>query len=171
MYVNLRSNNTLAVVAHGSQVMFARNLPFGARQVDEAVAKGLDVSPDDAAHIRQAIINNEQTDVGPDEVYRFVEPWVTRLSEELDHCLLYYRSTFRPTNVERIIFTGIQAVDKRLCQALAQRLNLAAQIGDPMMGLRGGNSIADSATTTATQAQPGLAVAVGLSLSGQNEHN
>ena len=175
MYVNLRSNNTLAVVAHGSQVVFARNLPFGGRQVDKAVAEGLDVPVDEAANIRQAIMLNEPTDVGPDEVYRFIEPWVARLSEELDHCLLYYRSAFRPTNVERIIFTGVQAVDKRLCQAMAQRLNLAAQIGDPMMGLRTGGQLGgqvggDGATTTATQAQPGLAVAIGLSLSGQSEH-
>lgn len=167
LYVNLRSNNTLAVVAHGSNVVFARKLPFGSRQVDRAIAEGLDVMEDEAVNLRWAIQNNEPCEVTPEEAYRFVEPWIARLSEELDHCLLYYRSAFRPTNVERIIFTGMQASDKRLCQALAQRLNLAAQIGDPMMGLR--NSLSHDHgpdTTVATRAQPELCVAIGLSLGG-----
>lgn len=165
MYINLRGANTLAVIAHGSNVVFARNLPLGGRQVNQAIAEGLDVSLEEAIEARQAICNGEPTDYSADEVYRFTESWVRRLSAELEHCLLYYRSAFRPNDVERIIFTGVQALDKRLCQALARRLNLAAQVGDPMMGIRS-QTQTNSETTVATRPQPELCVAIGLSLAG-----
>ena len=150
--------------------MFARNLPLGDRQVNKAIAEGLDVPIDEAVNIREDLRHDQPTVVSADEAYRFVEPWITQVSGELDHCLHYYRSTFRPTNVERIIFTGVQAGDKRLCQALAQRLNLAAQIGDPMMGLRNSSvMVGEESVNVATQAQPELCVSIGLSLSGLND--
>ena len=62
------------------------------------------------------------------------------------------------------MFTGGQAHDRRLCQALARRLNLPAQIGDPLAAL----SVSDALRQKGfTDARPELSVAIGLSLGGR----
>jgi Tfp pilus assembly PilM family ATPase len=66
--------------------------------------------------------------------------------------------------VERAIFVGGQAFDKPLCQALARRLNLPAQIGDPLVRIKRSKEATDRLNLDWRQPQPAWAVAVGLSL-------
>jgi type IV pilus assembly protein PilM len=84
------------------------------------------------------------------------------MADELTQCLRYYESVFRNQSVERAIFVGGQAYDKALCQSLAKRLNLPAQIGDPLLRIER-SPVADAALEQ-RQPQPDWAVAVGLSL-------
>ncbi len=86
------------------------------------------------------------------------------MADELTQCLRYYESVFRNSSVERAVFVGGGAYDKRLCQSLAQRLNLSAQIGDPLMGLKCASGATLSPGMDRRAPQPNWAVAVGLSL-------
>jgi Tfp pilus assembly PilM family ATPase len=77
----------------------------------------------------------------------------------------YYESVFRNQGIERSIFVGGQAYDRRLCQMIARKLNLPAQIGDPLVRI----SRSEAATLTGDDPQPNWAVAIGLSLGGEEE--
>jgi Tfp pilus assembly PilM family ATPase len=57
---------------------------------------------------------------------------------------------------------GGQAHNKRLCQSIAQRLNLPAQVGDPLAGLQ--RSSQSQQVLAESGPCPAWAVAVGLSL-------
>jgi Tfp pilus assembly PilM family ATPase len=86
------------------------------------------------------------------------------LADELTQCVRYYDSVFHNQGIERAIFLGGQANDKRLCQTIAQRLNLPAQIGDPLVRI-GSTQAGDlNAGLDRREPQPRWAVAVGLSL-------
>ncbi len=65
-----------------------------------------------------------------------------------------------------MIFLGGQAYDKRLCQAIAQRLNLPAQIGDPLAQIERHAGSGMAAGLDRREPQPDWAVAIGLSLGG-----
>ena len=82
----------------------------------------------------------------------------------MTQCLRYYESVFRHRTVERAIFVGGQAYDKRLCQSLAQRLNVPAQIGDPLVRVKRSPGAGARLNFDWRQPQPAWAVAVGLSL-------
>jgi Tfp pilus assembly PilM family ATPase len=87
------------------------------------------------------------------------------LESEITRCMRYYESTFPTQHIARVVFLGGQALDHRLCQALAQRLHLPAQVGDPFARIaRPGET---DFGLDRRQAQPAWAVAVGLSLGGQ----
>ena len=113
--------------------------------------------------MRRDLAARPQQTQAAQELYRLLGPPLDELTQELNQCLRYYDSVFRNRNTERVIFLGGQAYDKRLCQAVAQRLALPAQIGDPLMRIprTGGQSPGDEPP------QPDWAVAVGLSLGAE----
>ena len=100
------------------------------------------------------------------EIHGHMGDVLDALGDELTQCVRYYESVFRNQNIERAIFLGGQASDKRLCQAIAQRLNLPAQIGDPLVRIESLNADGAVAALDRREPQPRWAVAVGLSLGG-----
>lgn len=167
LYVDLGSQNTQVVISHGKDVVFARNMPRGSEQVEQAIARAIEVSPEEVRQIRRDLQVGKPAPISADELYGLLEPWLMTMVEEFETCLRYYNSVFRRSGVDRVIFTGGQAMDKRLCQIMAQRLNLPAQIGDPMVGVVVPGGKADEGTALEGP-QPGLAVGIGLSLSGKH---
>ena len=63
-----------------------------------------------------------------------------------------------------MVLAGGQAYDKRLCQSLAERLNLPAQIGDPLVRIGRVAGAGLQIGLDRREPQPQWAVAVGLSL-------
>ncbi len=166
MYVDLGSVSTQVVIAHGTKVVFARNLPRGADQIDQAIAEGMNISEDDAHQRRLHVQQEHVTDAQRDEIYKWTGGWLEAMGQNMEHCLRYYEAMFRKSGVDRMIFTGGQAKDRKLCQSLAQRMNLPAQIGNPMVGLKVGEN-AKAFLGENQSFRPGLTVGIGLSLGGR----
>lgn len=164
LFVDLGAASTQAVLSHGGNIVFARNLMVAGRQLDQAVADGMHVSLDQAQAMRVDIQKVQRDGPAEDELYRLLDKPLDRLAGELTQCLRYYESVFRNQAVERAIFVGGQAYDKRLCQSLAQRLNLPAQIGDPLLHVRRVEGARLPIGLDRRNPQPDWAVAVGLSL-------
>lgn len=168
LYLDMGERSTQVVLSHGSRIVFARNLTTGGRVFDQTVAQGLEMTLDNAHQVRRDLAADCPCEVDRDEVYRLLEAPISELSGELTQCLRYHESIFRNQGVERLVFLGGQAYDKRLCQMIAQRLNLAAQVGDPLMQI--GKEQAATLATGLDRAgpQPDWAVAVGLSIGAGN---
>jgi len=162
LFVDLGAKTTQVVLSHGSRMVFARNLPHGGERLDAAVAEAMGVPAEQAHALRQDLLNGL---LGPEEqegLYRMLDEPLDALAGEITKCLRYYESVFRNQDVERAIFVGGQAADRRLCQAIAKRLNLPAQVGDPLIRVGGVTCPGDGVDRR--QPQPRWAVAVGLSL-------
>ncbi|HSI34626.1 MAG TPA: pilus assembly protein PilM [Tepidisphaeraceae bacterium] len=91
------------------------------------------------------------------------EPLV-RLVEELDRCRRYYEATFPSKPVEKLIFVGGEARQRRLCQNVAREMSLAAQVGDPLVRMGRLSEVGIESGIDRRQPQPGWATAIGLSL-------
>ena len=87
-----------------------------------------------------------------------------RLIEELELCRRYYESTFPKNPIDRLVFIGGEARQKSLCQQIARRMGLAAQVGDPMVRLNKNSDMGIDNGIDRRQPQPGWAVAIGLSM-------
>ena len=66
-------------------------------------------------------------------VDRAYEEPLQRLVGELSLCRRYHEATFPSLPVGRLIFVGGEARHRSLCQNIARQMDLAAQIGDPMV--------------------------------------
>ena len=87
-----------------------------------------------------------------------------RLIDELGLCRRYYEATFQNKPVEKLIFVGGEAKQRRLCQHVAREMQLAAQVGDPLVRMGRISDIGIESGIDRRQPQPGWATAIGLSL-------
>ena len=161
LYVDIGAAHTQVVIAHGKEPAFIRSIAQGDDDVQSLLAKALECSPQELADLRQEMGHGVDPE-NIDQAYTHVTAWVETMCQEIETCMRYHNNIFRGgETVNRVVFTGGAALDRRLCQALAKRLNLPAQIGDPMEILSVNKSLVNDGFT---EHHPELAVAIGLSL-------
>lgn len=103
-------------------------------------------------------------------VAQAIEPVLHQLADELQRCRRYHEATFPNVALDRLVFVGGEAHGRALCQSLARRLSIAAQIGDPIASLchditaRRQHIDLSAAGIDRRRQQPAWAVACGLSL-------
>ncbi len=163
LFIDLGQASTQVVLSHGNRVVFARNLSVAGVDFDRAVAEGAEVSPEQAAELRSEAAANPDGE-SANTVHGCLTEVIKTLNDELTQCLRYYESVHRNHSIERVIFLGGQAADRRLCQSVAQSLNLPAQIGDPLVRIGTAQGGVLETGLDRRQPQPRWAVAVGLSL-------
>jgi len=164
LFIDIGATSTQFVLAVGNKIVFARNLAAGGEKIDLALAKSMKITPQAAHGLRQDIASGNSSPQAEEELYRLLDRTLKGIADEMTQCLRYYESIFRNQGVDRAIFVGGQAYDKRLCQAIAQHLNLPAQIGDPLVRVARTNNAGAGLRLDWRQPQPAWAVAVGLSL-------
>jgi len=167
LFVDLGYASTQVVLSHGRRIVFARNISVAGRGLNEAIATTLGISPEEAARIRRELGSLDESDARVMELHACMADAVDALVDELTQCLRYYESIFPNQTLERVIFLGGQATDRHLCRSIAQRLNLPAQIGDPLVRTGSAHPAALEGGLDRREPQPRWAVAVGLSLSGR----
>ncbi len=164
LFVDIGAGSTQVVITHGGRLVFAKNLLFGGDQFDQAVASGMGVAVSDARRHRTEHGSRSESAANAETIEHALSGPLGSLSEELTNCLRYYDSVFVNQPVERVVFLGGEAFNKGLCQTLAQRLALPAQIGDPLAQIGRDVEAAGETGPAAPASRPDWAVAVGLSL-------
>ena len=85
------------------------------------------------------------------------------LTDEVQTCVRYYNGLCPQRKIERVVFLGGESRQIALCTHIAKRLNMPAQIADPLARVtRTGNE--PCIGTDLSGSQPGWAVALGLCL-------
>ena len=170
MFLDFGQACTQVVVAHGSRLAFAHNLMVGAHSMEQATATALGVDAGDIHALRMRL--EEAADPSPEaeQLYDAMGEPIGTMVAEIIKCVRYYESVFPSKMIERAVFLGGQATDRRLCQRVAQRLNLPAQIGDPLARIGGTGRSGAAAGIDRRQTQPAWAVAVGLGLGAEAAH-
>lgn len=164
LFIDVGSTSTQAVLTHGNRIVFARNLLISGEDFAKAIADGMDISTEEANTLRRDVLTEQASGEQTEKVYSLLNAPASALADELTQCLRYYESVFRNQTIERALFVGGQAYDKRLCQAIAQKLNLPAQIGDPLIRVNFGENATTNDELDRRKPQPNWAVAIGLSL-------
>lgn len=89
---------------------------------------------------------------------------LAKLVDELILCRRYHEATFPSMLVDRLVFVGGEARHRTLCQAIAKGMDLAAQVGDPMVRMGRMSEIGPESGVDRRQPQPDWSVALGLSM-------
>jgi len=164
LFLDLGQACTQVVISHGVQLVFARNLMVGARELEAAAAEALGCAAEEIRAARAQAAGADEPTAEGGRIYAGMDQGLALIEAEVTKCLRYYESLFPARPVDRLIFLGGQAQDRQLCQKLAQRLNLPAQIGDPLMRIGTGGANGRRLDLDCRHPQPAWAVAVGLSL-------
>jgi type IV pilus assembly protein PilM len=134
LFVHLGATSSIVVIAHGTDVLFVKYLDVGGRQLDEAVARHLDMAIEDGAALRRHN-GDRRVDQQDPEIARTVaeatRPVVERLVTELALCARYHSVTFRGQPLARIVLSGGEATQP-LAELTAARMDVACEVGDPL---------------------------------------
>lgn len=164
LFVDIGAASTQVALAHSHKIVFGSNLPVGGENLDETVAEALHIPVEQAHHIRLDTLTENADTAAEDELFGLLEDKIAELGHKITQCVRYYESVFRDRPIGRVVFTGGQAHDKRLCQSIAKCLHLPAQVGDPLAGIKRVYQTGGALGLDTRQPNPSWAVAVGLSL-------
>ena len=166
LFIDIGWTGTQVALAHGQKLVFARNLSVGGRNLDQTVVDVLKIPIAQACRIRRKMLNdkNESEAEAEDDLFRLLDAKIAEIAEEIIKCLRYHESIFTDRAIERVIFVGGQAHNSRLCESIARRLNLPAQVGDPMAGIKWSQQGQWDSQIDRQKPNPSWAVAIGLSM-------
>ena len=88
----------------------------------------------------------------------------SKLADELDLCRRYHEVTFANQPITRLLFTGGASKDVWMMRLIAERLQLPAQLADPLIRMNRNATIDPDCGLDRREPQPAWAAAVGLSL-------
>ena len=134
MFVHIGWARTAVLIAEGATTLFVKYLDLGGRQLDEAVARHLQLSPADAAQLRRHN-GDRRADQQDPEIARSVaeatRPVIDKLAAELSMCVRYHSVTFRGQPLLRMVLGGGETTPS-LLESLQSRLDIRCELGDPL---------------------------------------
>ena len=118
MLVEIEPNCTKVVVCRHQNLLCARLIPTGAKNLQAAIKNKAEQT------IKQAAQDNKTPSTSQDG------ETITRLVLELNTCRRNFVSMHKKAHIKRLIFLSGQVVDKSICETIAKQLEMPAQIAD-----------------------------------------
>ena len=183
--VDIGGGITKLVIAHGRELAFAKTIHASGDDLTRAFAKEHHVSFDEARSGRQkcsapvaARSGQTQADGAPPVGVAHGgfelqdEPCgcetIECLIDDLRLSIRYYKTIFPDKPIRKLVFLGGESHDVEICKTLARSVGLAAQLGDPLMGVDTRGGPAEFADGGGDHPRPEWAVSLGLCFSEAN---
>ena len=188
--IDLGYSGTRVMVMRHRKIVFAHGGLSGGRHLTQAVADAMHVDVHSARLLRlkhsratsTAVSDREQHVVfvapssnAPMVTHReqalvelALQPVTHSLCHALEHAKTKFEQSSNGSPIQRILFVGGEARDRRLCEQLARHLGVTACVGDPLLRMGRDSSVCVNSGIDRRQPQPAWAVAIGLSLGPTN---
>ncbi|HEG44530.1 MAG TPA: hypothetical protein ENH94_10830 [Phycisphaerales bacterium] len=166
VFVDVGNNFTTVIIGKGQQITFIKQIPIAGKQLNAKVAADLDMTTQEAAVLRSRLRSNADDTLDPDTRQAVIDAMrdvIEELAKEVSLCFQYYAVTFRGERPEQAIFTGDQAYESTLLNALKRHLGIEMKVAEP---LRGFDLSKAKLISREHPAMSEWAVAVGLSIKG-----
>jgi len=169
VFVDLGSRFTTVVISRGRDISFVKQIPIGRTSFNIGISRKLDIGIDKAVALREQLTKARRQSNIDAQTRRMVvdsmQEAIEELAKEISLCFRYYAVTFRGKRPRRAIFTGGQAYEQGLVDAMRQRLGVEIEIAEPLRHFDLKNVNFGSERRSALCE---WAVAVGLSLKGSD---
>jgi Tfp pilus assembly PilM family ATPase len=106
MLLEIEQNSTNIVICRHKNLLFARSIPIGAREIEKS----------------------DEDDETPSQLQ--TDEMVNRLIMELTACRRHFSTMHKKARIERAIFLSGQTVSQDVCTTIAQQLEMPAHVGD-----------------------------------------
>lgn len=192
MSVDIGSASTRVVIAHGPDLVFAKQIAVGGEHFDRQFAEQLQIDLAEARDRRRRQASTRSTAAAATgaapsasppplpaaearrsgtalldapEVPETIDPegeMLDALVDELRLCVSYHAALFEGRGIDRIVFYGGEARQTRLCRHITQSLAIEGKVGDPLGGLGRAADAHPPVGVELREPQPDWAVCVGL---------
>jgi type IV pilus assembly protein PilM len=173
VYVDLGSHFTTVVVGKGSDISFIKQIPMGGENFNADIAAKLSISAEQASELRRRLNewqNSSDIDAATKQaMLDAMQGTIEQLAKEISLCFRYYSVTFRGSRPGRAFFTGGEANETTLLNALRRQLAVDIEIAQPLRGFDLSNVAFNNERRGGLMCE--WAIAVGLSLKGSGDGN
>lgn len=138
--IDLGSQRTSFIVVVKGVPYFTSSIPFSSESINDAIAKGLNLNPQEAekAKVNQGIENAENGN----PIFSAIKSLLENLGQEIEKTLDFYGEMRKETiEVEKIILCGGGANLKGLIPYLEKRLGKVVELGNPWVNLKIKNNL------------------------------
>lgn len=136
-YLHLGDNLTTVLIADGDSILFLKYVGSGGREMDQAVAKHLELELSEAMRLRAGVTKSATLDSQSDvhrSVIEAIRPQLESLASELELCFRYFMVTFRGQPASKLIVTGCES-SPWLAEYLGHSLSCPVEVGNPFAAL------------------------------------
>ena len=158
--VDVGAGVTNIVVHEAGVPTFVRILVMGGDGITDALASGLNITPEEAEARKREVVPAPEGDVAA----RIIHEQIAGFADEIRSSLDYYQAQTGSSRLAGVLLTGGGALLHGLSDRLAASLRLPVEVGSPFDRL----AVADTVYGPEDLARvgPSLATAVGLALGG-----
>ncbi|MGQ9505176.1 MAG: pilus assembly protein PilM [Thermogutta sp.] len=138
LFIRIGQRNTLVFIMRGGHPLFAKYLPFGGDDLDQALVRQFQIPLESALVLRQGYGERRRDQRDPEivkTVQECLQPLWNSWLEEIARCARYYQVTFRGQPIERVIISGSEATSE-LQERLERFFDLPIEILDPFRAIR-----------------------------------
>ncbi|MDH4202514.1 MAG: pilus assembly protein PilM [Phycisphaerae bacterium] len=166
VFVDLGSQFTAVIIGRGQEIAFVKQIPIAGDHLNQQVAQKLGISLEEAADLRDRLRHADSDHVEIDMKRTIIDAMsgsIESLAHEISLCFRYYAVTFRGQRPTKAAFSGGEAYESALIEALQKRLGVEICVAEPLRGF--------DLTRVAFNRRPNplmceWAIAVGLALKG-----
>lgn len=166
--VSIGHERTIFAVSDGTICDFARVLEWGGASLDTAIARALDLEPEDAEPVKQQLSLGGPVEIeGISEIQieaarAAIKQELQLLARELVSSLQFYQSRAGSLDIGEILLTGGGAQLGGIDAELGRQLGVPIRIGDPLQRVKLGKDVPHPAS-------PSLTIAIGLGIEEKGE--
>lgn len=157
--LNLGASITNVNIVRNGIPLFTRDIPVGGKQYTEALQKALDLSFDEAEHLK---LGQEMPQVSPDARKAALQAVSTNLVAEIQRTFSFFRQMTGAETIDRIYLAGGTARIDGLAERVQEELKVPVEVLDPLRQIQVSSDEFDAQYIA--DLAPRLAVAVGLAL-------
>jgi type IV pilus assembly protein PilM len=133
LFMSIGASCTTVVIARGDSPRFIKQVDFGSRQLDEAVARDLKMKIADATALRRHSGDRRADKRDPEiaeSIAKAIRSNLESMANDLAMCMRYYSVTFRGQPLSRVVVGGGEA-SSELVEWLSTRLDIGCSLADP----------------------------------------
>jgi type IV pilus assembly protein PilM len=140
--VNLGSDHAVAAITDGRTMEYARVIDWGGSAVTDALAEGLEISPEEAESIKCGLSEGDSglpEGLTPEIAARareVIDEQVTSFARELVSTLQYYQGQPRSLAISHIVLAGGGSRLSGILSTLERLTGVPVRIGDPTVKLQ-----------------------------------
>ncbi len=154
--VSVGADRTTLAVSDGYTCEFTRVLEWGGASLTDALARALDVEPDEAERIKKEIALEGTlapeglTDESAAKAREALRTGLTTFARELVSSLQFYQGQPDSLGIREVVLAGGTAELRGLAGALQSLIGVNVRVGDPLAGVTPGKKIRELPTAAHT---------------------
>lgn len=134
--IEIRNDCTTVLIGKSGNIIFVKQIPIAAEQINNSVAEKLNITADEAFVLRNKLKQEksaEEIDSATRQmIVDCVHKVVNELIKEISLCFRYYSVTFKEQRPRTIVLAGAYALEEIFVDALKRHLAVEVEMSEPL---------------------------------------